>query len=344
MINIRVRNPSINGRGNAMKHKSKINFIIDILMYVVMMAIGGIGFLMKFVLVSGSERWEIYGDNVDLFLWGWDRHQWGTLHLIFGYLLLGLLLLHIVLHWSQIKSMFRNLIHKRSKRVALTLVFVILGLLLLLFPFIVDFEVAFLKQGERGRRVDRSRPEVNETLVSKQKEDVSTISSEQDSPDKKDVHQESSVDVVGSMSLKELENKHNMPADAIKKFLGIPLSASDNESLGRLRRTYNFNMSEIGRFIEKYKGENGLSEISEKEIGHQEKSHKDTETRKEHSIDINGRMTLKEIENQYKVPAASLKKFIGIPMWISDYENLGRLKRRYRFKMSDVEQFIQEYH
>lgn len=326
-----------------MKHQSKINFIIDALMFIAMMAIGGIGLLMRFVLVSGSERWEIHGSNVDLFLWGWDRHQWGALHLILGYILLGLLVLHIIFHWKQIKSMFRNLIHKRSKRIALTLVFVIMGLLFFLFAFIVDVDVAFLKQGERGRRVERSRPEVNESLVSKQKENVSKISSEQDSPDEKDVHQESTIEVVGSMSLKEVENKHTVPADAIKKFLGIPLSASDNESLGRLRRRYNFNMSEIGRFIEKYKGENGLSEISEKEKGHQEKNHKDTKTQKEHSIDVNGRMTLKEIEIQYKVPADSLKKFLGIPMSISDYENLGRLKRRYGFNMSDVERFIQEY-
>lgn len=57
-----------------MKHKSKINFIIDTIMFIVMMAIGGIGLLMKFILVPGVKRWEIYGSNVDLFLWGWDRH------------------------------------------------------------------------------------------------------------------------------------------------------------------------------------------------------------------------------------------------------------------------------
>jgi hypothetical protein len=70
-----------------MKHKSRINFLIDVVMFLMMMAIAGIGFLMKYVLVPGSERWEKYGSNVDLFLWGWDRHQWGALHLILGYIL-----------------------------------------------------------------------------------------------------------------------------------------------------------------------------------------------------------------------------------------------------------------
>ncbi len=326
-----------------MKHKSKINFIIDALMFILMMAIAGIGFLMKFVLVSGSDRWEAYGSNVDLFLWGWDRHQWGTFHLILGYILLSLLFLHIVFHWKQIKGMYRNLIQERSRRVILTLIFVIICLLFLFFAFIVNVDITSLKQGERGRRVERSQPEVNETLVSnKQKVNVSKISSKKDISDEKDVHQEISIEVLGSMSLREVEKKHNVPANAIKKYLGIPLSASDNESLGRLRRKYNFNMSEIGRFVENYKGKNGLSEISEKEKNRQEKNHKDIETRKEHSIDIDGRMTLKDVENQYKVPAESLKKFLRIPTSISNYESLGRLRRRYGFNMSDVERFIQE--
>ena len=323
-----------------MKHKSKINFIIDALMFIAMMAIGGIGFLMKFVLVSGSHRWEIYGSNVDLFLWGWDRHQWGGLHLIFGYILLGLLFLHIVFHWKQIKGMYRNLIQERSRRVILALIFVIICLLFLFFAFIVDADVTPLKQGERGRRVERSQPEVNETLVSsKEKVNVSKISSKQDISDEKDVHQEISIEVLGSMSLKEVEKKHNVPANAIKKYLGIPLSASDNESLGRLRRRYNFNMSEIGRFIEKYNEKGAVLTIPEKN-----QRHKASESLNKVSIDINGQMTLKEIEIKYKVPANSLKKFLKIPISISNYENLGRLRKRYGFNMSDVERYIQGYH
>ena len=123
-----------------MKHKTKINFLIDGLMFIVMMAIGGIGFLIKFVLLPGSERWEIYESNVDLFLWGWDRHQWGDLHLILGYILLGLLVLHIVFHWNQIKGFLKKTIPSRSTRIILTVIFISICLVVLSFSFYSSIE------------------------------------------------------------------------------------------------------------------------------------------------------------------------------------------------------------
>jgi hypothetical protein len=55
--------------------KSKLNLIIDTLLLLCIAAIGGIGFLMKYVLIPGYQRWEIYERNVDLFLWGMGRHE-----------------------------------------------------------------------------------------------------------------------------------------------------------------------------------------------------------------------------------------------------------------------------
>ena len=62
-----------------MKNKIKINFIIDILMMLTMMTIAGIGFLMEWVLIPGSQRWEKYGKDVDLYYLGLDRHSWGEI-------------------------------------------------------------------------------------------------------------------------------------------------------------------------------------------------------------------------------------------------------------------------
>ncbi len=57
-----------------MKIKPKLNLIIDVFMFLLMMAIGGIGFLIKFILIPGSARWIRYGENVELYFWGMDRH------------------------------------------------------------------------------------------------------------------------------------------------------------------------------------------------------------------------------------------------------------------------------
>ena len=93
-----------------MMKKSKLNLIIDAILLLCMAAIAGIGLLMKNVLVPGYKRWDIYGRNVELYFWGLDCHQWGTIHFIIELVLLALLVLHIALHWSMILGIYRKLI------------------------------------------------------------------------------------------------------------------------------------------------------------------------------------------------------------------------------------------
>jgi len=41
-----------------MNNKSKLNFVIDAVMFLVLMAMAGLGFLMNYVLIPGKERWD----------------------------------------------------------------------------------------------------------------------------------------------------------------------------------------------------------------------------------------------------------------------------------------------
>jgi hypothetical protein len=132
--------------------KSKTNFVIDALMFLCMMAMVGIGFLMKFVLIPGKDRWVIYGRNVELYSFGMDRHQWGTVHLILGFILLGLLVLHIILHWKMILHLYRCLIQSHIARRIIASLFIIVCVILLISPLILKPEVQELGRGEgRGR-------------------------------------------------------------------------------------------------------------------------------------------------------------------------------------------------
>jgi len=65
----------------------------------------------------------------------------------------------------------------------------------------------------------------------------------------------SNIDIEGSMTLLEAATKYIVPVDHIKSKLNIPLSTSDNERLGRLKRTYGFTMSDIEGIIYKYQKE-----------------------------------------------------------------------------------------
>ena len=89
--------------------KGKLNFIIDALMFLLMVAMTGLGFLMKYILVPGKDRPSKFGRQVDLYFMDLDRHEWGKIHLILGFVLLGLLVLHIVLHWKSIRRLPVNM-------------------------------------------------------------------------------------------------------------------------------------------------------------------------------------------------------------------------------------------
>ena len=134
-----------------MMKKSKLNLIIDALLLLCLAAVAGIGLLIKYVLVPGYQRWVIYGRNVGLFLWGLDRHQWGTIHFIIGLVFLALLLLHIILHWAMIVGIYRSLIPNRFARWVTALILICATVLLFAFSYIVKPEV--LEQGQgRGWR------------------------------------------------------------------------------------------------------------------------------------------------------------------------------------------------
>jgi hypothetical protein len=130
--------------------KPRLNFIIDAVMFVLLMTIAGIGLLMKFVLIPGRERWVKYGRHVELYLFGMDRHEWGTIHLYLALILLGVLAFHLFLHWQMIVALFQRLITTPRTRTVVLWIFLLVTLFLIYFPFLITPEVEDVGRG-RGR-------------------------------------------------------------------------------------------------------------------------------------------------------------------------------------------------
>ncbi|MFP3867961.1 MAG: DUF4405 domain-containing protein [Desulfobacteraceae bacterium] len=134
-----------------MWNKPKVNFVIDALMFMIMCAIAGIGFLIKYVLIPGEDRWAVYGRNVDLLWFGMNRHEWGSIHLYLALSLLTLLVIHIILHWQMVLSLFRSLVPGAKARSVITVIFLFICLISISFSLFVTPEVEELRRG-RGRR------------------------------------------------------------------------------------------------------------------------------------------------------------------------------------------------
>lgn len=114
-----------------------LNLIVDTFLLLLLLLMAGVGFLMKYTLLSGEDRMALIGKSTDLEFLGMTRHEWGDIHLIISLIFLALLLLHIILHWTCIECFFRNKIPNRSVRITLAVTTIIFILLTLLGPFFI---------------------------------------------------------------------------------------------------------------------------------------------------------------------------------------------------------------
>jgi len=137
--------------------KPTLNFIINALMLFCMCAIIGIGFLIKYTLVSGQEQIIKYGNKVELSLFGMDRHEWGAIHLIVGYILIGLLLLHIILHWKVIISVYKRLLQKKPAIKFISIVFITICFLFIIIPFVANLDAIKLENNSKIEKLHLQR-------------------------------------------------------------------------------------------------------------------------------------------------------------------------------------------
>jgi hypothetical protein len=145
--------------------KPKLNFIIDALMFVILMAMAGLGFLMKYTLPPGRTVQAIYGRNLELTWMGWDRHDWGDIHLYLAFTLLSVLVIHLILHWQQILGLFRRLVPDSRRRYRIALVFLVISLLLIYFPFLITPNMQPRGRGGGGGRHSQLSGSANQAAL-----------------------------------------------------------------------------------------------------------------------------------------------------------------------------------
>ena len=73
--------------------RSTINYLVDLLLLLAMLGMLWTGVVIRFVLPAGSGRHA-------LLLWGKGRHEWGDVHYQLVFVTIGLVVLHVGLHWD----------------------------------------------------------------------------------------------------------------------------------------------------------------------------------------------------------------------------------------------------
>lgn len=253
----------MNTNKSILKDKAKLNLCIDFVLFLLLAAMAGIGLLIKYVLISGESRNLIYGDGINLLLWGLDRHEWGTIHLIISLVFIFFLVLHVIFHWGMILCLLRRLIPNRIGRIAFSTIITVLGILLFFFAFLITPTQVYHKHNFRNR-TNNASPLINEQELSPTPTIIDEEVTHEEQKAKKTEHKggkiyqhknrtiEEEYEVQGTYTLDYVAEKYNVSCLYLCNELNIPQNLS-SQRLGRLRKRYNFAMTDVSRAIASYK-------------------------------------------------------------------------------------------
>ncbi len=244
---------------------SQLNLTIDIIMFVVMMAVAGIGLMIKYVLIPGFKRNVIYGSDVELSFWGLDRHQWGSIHLSLSLILLFLLVLHIVFHWRMIVCIFKSMVSIKAIRILLTTALIIISVILCVIPLLIQPEITNAEPHHFHQSHHHAEPAIRDkdpAQGTELKQSVNKTSVKTDTNETiqvtqpYNIHEEKKhgnrelkdIEVYGYMTINELAKKYNIPTSELALYIHVP-EIYINENLGRLRKKYDFHMDDLRVYI-----------------------------------------------------------------------------------------------
>ncbi|WP_430809416.1 MULTISPECIES: DUF4405 domain-containing protein [unclassified Carboxylicivirga] len=213
--------------------KSSINFIIDALLLFCLCAISGIGLLIKYTLPSGQDRWAQAGAGKNLQWLGMDRHQWGDIHFYISLVMIALLVVHIVLHWGFIKTIFSRMVNSSSAKSLISWCFVFICLSLLIIPFFVK-PSDITRPVENSKHTSHQHPQAPVTKHAIQA----------------DLKQTTVIN--GKLRLQEVVDTYKVPLPYLQQHLQLPKHVNGEAQLGQLRKQYGFQMSEIRNIINQY--------------------------------------------------------------------------------------------
>jgi hypothetical protein len=302
--------------------RPKLNYVVDVVMFALMGAMIFIGVLMGFFLASGPVA-----DQSSKYVWGLHLHQWGDIHTILSFTFVAFFILHLLLHWKWIKGATKKFLRSPA---ALMLIMLLPALIILLaWSFSEKDSPAYADYGRRaGAQIGRTEeppPVPTEEKVAVEKQ------------------QPKKVEINGRMSLEDVEKATGIKAAKIAKELGLPKDAPFDQNLGRLRRVYNFQIEQVRDLVNKLSG--GKIEAVDSDAappkaqpaasgkGQGRGQKKGQGLRRQ---EINGRLSLADLERLTGVPASAIIKKLNLPAGTSRDERLGRLRRRYGFSIQQV--------
>ena len=207
--------------------RNTVNFLIDVISFLPMLGLIWTGLLIHYVLPPGTG-----GRHSDqaLTVWGFGRHDYGTVHFYLALTLVGLMVVHLWLHWSWVCATVRRLAGKGSSPSSREGVY---GIAALVVVSALIFGGLLLARSlvQSGAMAIEPKVMEHDTSSSLQISGQTTLTQ---------------AAGIGGMSVEELIAKLRLPADI-----------NVDEPLGRLKRQYGFEIHDVRNILQrpKYGGE-----------------------------------------------------------------------------------------
>lgn len=94
--------------------RSTLNFIVDLISFVVFVVLALSGFIIKYMPHGGGGQGRGFrggrgpAEGIREFM-SMTRHEWGDIHFYLSVLFIAFVLVHLILHWTWIKNYIKSL-------------------------------------------------------------------------------------------------------------------------------------------------------------------------------------------------------------------------------------------
>lgn len=234
--------------------RNKLHLLVNVLAYLVMVALTATGLLMYYRLPPGSGSMGILG---------YSRHQWGTIHFCLALGLVALVALHVALHWKWVTNTLGSLVRSRGVKragagaggAALLLALGLAGAGVIAAPWLLPVGAgsACDHEGEGGQgkgyrgakaasACDTCTDGVCPTTATTPKAGASDV-------------EPGRGGIKGSTTLAEVAAEAGVSFERIVAELKLPAGTSPVETLGHLRQQHGFSMQDVRALVARLKRE-----------------------------------------------------------------------------------------
>jgi hypothetical protein len=255
--------------------ESDWRYVVDALLFICLVGMVFIGVLLGLVISEGP----VSSGGSKYFL-GLHRHQWGNIHAYLSIAFVVLMVIHLILSWKWITAKTQQIFKRQATPVLVAigaLPFVVLLLFWVWTPKDADAFRSYGLGAQQGQSV-RSAPVREVTPQAEERAQLGQTPAKEDAarktllPPEKGVRQDDlltaekpavpavepehfreeehhaqvgSITITGQQTLRDLEKATGIPAQTIARELGLPEGVPLNETLGRLRRLYGFEIQDV---------------------------------------------------------------------------------------------------